>query len=187
MPDHHEPTRESPAIPVTSGSIEHEERNSFGTTDQPAWPSRPSFQQPSSEAQSTRNCIICMSAIAPGTQATTAPCNPSCFDAKCLLRWLMTHTTCPICRQTVITVTHNLSPSPTATPVTINVAWWRYAASVQQAQETAPELSENPLPGSRGAILAQMMTALRGENMPTPRYLMAENVAWRTRNMRTPA
>jgi hypothetical protein len=61
-------------------------------------------------------CVICLSPIT--EQAIVSPCAHANFDFVCLVNWLHTRSTCPLCKVEVVSVQYDLdTPSPKTYPI----------------------------------------------------------------------
>lgn len=64
---------------------------------------------PPSPSAEVPRCAICLEPSS--GLAVLHPCKHDCFDYECLITWLVTNNTCPLCKQTVNQIQHDFDPS----------------------------------------------------------------------------
>lgn len=81
--------------------------NTNTTSAQCNCPEEPCHQEPATNEQEDRECIICMEEFTLGTKVSWSPRQGGCrhvYHKECIREWLLRHIGCPYCRQIMLPI-----------------------------------------------------------------------------------
>jgi hypothetical protein len=102
------------------------------------------------------SCAVCLGEYEIGEMIRQLPDCHHQFHLDCIDQWLATHTTCPMCRRSLLPPDPNAQApvSPSGSPTAHLLPLWQSSARGQQRQELAVELRPVSCPPSISLLSA---------------------------------
>ena len=121
-------------------------------------------------APSDGQCPVCLIDLSSEEKCTRMPCG-HCFHEHCLLQWLRSHNTCPVCRFAV-----EPTEAPRPTPLSTVLQNWHERMRAEQAAAASAEGSSTAAPSAaapsdQGAGRALGTTTRSTRSNPAPASL----------------